>query len=274
MKNKYKDKIAIVTGGASGIGRALCEDLCAMGATVVVADINAKGADGTVQAVNACGGDACSSCVNVTSENDILRLVDETVAKYGRIDYMFNNAGIAIHGEVRDIDTDHWRKIIEINLMGTLYGTIAAYKQMVKQGSGHIVNTSSVLGLVGTGLNAPYATTKHAIVGLSTSLRSEGKGLGVKVSVVCPGFIQTNLYDSATIVKADNREFYDEVPFKRIDVKTATKKILKGVARNKSIIVFPFSAKFMWLAIRSNPNALDWAAAYSMRKFRAIRKDV
>ncbi|MCU0821969.1 MAG: SDR family oxidoreductase [Spirochaetes bacterium] len=274
MKNKFKDKVAIVTGGASGIGRSLCEDLCAMGAIVVAADINKSGADKTVEAVSACGGEACSSCVDVTTEKDIQRLIDETVKKYGRIDYMFNNAGIAIHGEVRDIDTDHWRKIIDVNLMGILYGTLIAYKQMVKQGFGHIVNTSSVLGLVGMGLNALYATTKFAIVGLSTSLRSEGKGLGVKVSVVCPGFIQTNLYDSATIVKADNKEFYGEVPFKRIDVKTASKKILKGVARNKSIVVFPMSAKLMWWAIRSNPDALDMAAAYSMKKFRAIRKDV
>ena len=270
----FNDKIAIVTGGASGIGRSLCEDLCSAGATVVAADINSKGADSTVQAVTACGGDACASCVDVTSEKDIQKLIDETVAKYGRIDYMFNNAGIAIHGEVRDIDLDHWRRIIDINLMGILYGTLAAYKQMVKQGFGHIVNTSSVLGLVGMGLNALYATTKYAIVGLSTSLRSEAKGLGVKVSVVCPGFIQTNLYDSATIVKADSKEFYGEVPFKRIDVKTASKKILKGVARNKSIIIFPMHAKLMWWATRMNPDALDMAGAYSMKKFRAIRKDV
>ncbi len=268
---QFKDKIAIVTGGASGIGRALCEDLCDLGATVIAADINEDGADQTVKAVCACGGEAESKCTDVTNIKDIQELVNHTVKTYGRIDYMFNNAGIAIHGEARDMNMDHWRRIIDINFFGILYGTITAYDQMVKQGFGHIVNTSSILGLVGMGTNVLYATTKHAIVGLSRSLRHEGKDLGVKVSCVCPGFIETSLYDSATVVNADPEKFYKSIPFKRVDVKTATKKILKGVARNKSIIVFPAHAWLMWLSTRLSTDALDRGGDIGMKNFRKLR---
>jgi short-subunit dehydrogenase len=186
---------------------------------------------------------------------------------------MFNNAGIAIQGEVRDMEKGDWDRIININLLGALHGTIAAYALMVEQGFGHIVNTASILGLVSIPTNCLYATTKHAIVGLSTSLRAEGAALGVNVSVVCPGFVQTGLYDAAVIRKADNDEFYAQVPFKRMDVTKAAREILKGVERNKAIIVFPLHARFMWWLQRINPNAMDRPNQEAIKAFRKIRRE-
>ncbi len=271
--SKFKDKVAIVTGGASGIGRAVCEELGKEGTTVIVADIDTGSAEQVASGIVSAGGTAQASYLDVTSAENVEKLVNQTADKYGHLDYMFNNAGIAIHGEARDMNLEHWQRIIDINLMGVLYGTTSAYERMLKQGFGHIVNTSSILGLVGMGMNVLYGTTKHAIVGLSTSLRAEAAGLGVKVSVICPGFIQSKLYDSATVVNADNDEFYKQLPFKRMDVTRAAKKILKGVKRNKGIIVFPFFANFMWWGSRINSDFFDRPGAIGMKKFRSIRRE-
>jgi len=269
---KYQDKIAIVTGGASGLGRALCEQLGARGAMVIVADINAAGAATVSESILASGGKARASHLDVTSEEDVRKLIDQTAAKQGRLDYLFNIAGFAIQGEARDMNLDHWRRILDVNLFGVIYGTTAAYTRMVQQGFGHIVNMSSLLGIVGFGLSAAYATAKHAIVGLSTSLRAEGADLGVKVSVVCPGFVETGLYAAATITCADKEEFYAQVPFKKMAAAPAAREILKGVARNQAIIVFPSSARVLWRLHRLNPNSMDMANRSIVRKFRKIRR--
>ena len=271
--NKFKNRIAIVTGGASGIGRAISLELGRKGATVIVADINLEGAEETAKSIVASGGRAEASKLDVTSEEEIQKLIDQTVAEHRWLDYMFNIAGIAIQGEARDMDRDHWKRIMDINLMGVVHGTRAAYAQMVKQGSGHIVNMASLLGIVGLGLSVAYATTKHAIVGLSTSLRAEGDGLGVNVSVVCPGFVQTGLYNAATITNADKDVFYSQVPFKKMDVTKAAKATLKGVERNEGLIVYPFHAKYLWWLHRMNPASLDMANRVTLKKFRSIRRE-
>ncbi len=273
MKNPFERKVAIVTGGSSGIGRAVSQALGRRGTTVVVSDIDVEGANKVAEGILENGGKAQPTHLDVTSEEDIKKLIEQTAAEHGRLDYMFNNAGIAIQGEARDMEKEHWDRIIRINLLGALHGTVAAYALMVEQGFGHIVNTASVLGLVSIPTNCLYVTTKHAIVGLSTSLRAEGAALGVKVSVVCPGFVQTGLYDAATIRKADNDEFYAQVPFKRMDVTKAAGEILKGVERNKGIMVFPFHARFMWWLQRIHPNAMDLMNREAIKAFRKIRRD-
>src|SRR5574341_1086121 len=183
----YKDKVAIVTGGASGIGRALCEDLGRRGAQIVAADINMEGAEKAVTAIISAGGRAQAARLDVTKAEDVRRLVRETASKHGRLDFMFNNAGIVSIGDSRDMDLEHWQRILDVNLMGVLYGTTAAYTLMARQGFGHIVNIASSAGLIPVPLLTPYVTTKFGVVGLSHSLRLEGVRLGVKVSVVCPG---------------------------------------------------------------------------------------
>ncbi len=197
----FREKVAIVTGGASGIGRRVCEELSGHGAKTIVADIDLEGAQEVSKTISGNGGTAWAARVDVTDAEAIRELIDETVADHGRLDYMFNNAGIDIGGETRDLLPEHWDRVLDINLMGVVYGTRTAYSLMVKQGFGHIVNTASLCGIMPIPLQVPYATAKHAVVGLSTSLRTEGAGLGVKVSAFCPGVIQTPLIEKSMVVK-------------------------------------------------------------------------
>ena len=271
--DNFKEKISIVTGAASGIGRALCEELDREKAVVIASDINTEGIQEVTSIITEAGGNGISAYLDVSQSEDVTNFVNKTADEYGRIDYIFNNAGISVSGEVRDMGLEHWQKVIRVNLMGVIYGTIAAYPLMVKQGFGHIVNIASLAGLIGYPTNIPYATAKFAVVGLSTSLRSEGKDLGVNVSVVCPGYIDTGIYDATPILKADREKVLANIPFKMMDVKKAAQLILRGVIRNKAIITFPFYAGLLWWLYRLHPAILTPLSSKTVKDFRALRAE-
>lgn len=267
----FNEKVALVTGGASGIGRALCEGLAGYGTVVTVADINGPGAKAVADGIVARGGRADAAALDVSDREAFSRLVDSAAARHGRLDYLFNIAGITLGGEVRDMTPGQWRRIIDVNLMGVLHGTTAAYRVMVEQGSGHIVNIASYLGLVAPPLTAAYNMTKFAVVGLSRSLRHEAAGLGVRVSTVCPGYIRTNLIESGTMLGVSPDDIIDLIPFRLLPVGKAVRPILKGVARNRELIVFPFHARFLWRLYRFMPSALMPLFRASVKKFRVKR---
>jgi len=271
MAGSFHNQVAIVTGGASGIGRALCEELARRGALAVVADIDHQGAQAVASMLAPDGGRALAAPLDVTRNEDGERLVEDTARAHGRLDYMFNNAGIGVAGEVRDLTLDHWRKAIEINLWGVIYGTMAAYSAMLRQGSGHIVNTASAAGLIGEPGLAPYSVTKSAVVALSAALRAEAESLGVRVSVVCPGFVDTAIYENAIGIKVDKDEFLAKLPVRLISAADAARAILRGVERNEAIIVFPFYARLLWWLTRINPGALAGFHRRMLANLRAMR---
>lgn len=202
------------------------------------------------------------------------KCIEETASEHEGVDYVFNNAGIASGGEVRDMQLEDWRRIVDINLWGVVYGTTAAYDIMREQGFGHIVNTASVAGLVPTSIEAAYAMTKHAVVGLSSSLRGEAADFGVNVTVVCPGFIDTAIFESAPLKEMDWQDIKSAIPFKMMDADTAARIILKGVARNREMIVFPFIYRVMYWITRIHPSILAPVGRKMLRDFRALRKNV
>ena len=267
----FKDKIAVVTGGASGIGRALCEQLGRREAVVTVADRDDAGADRAASTIRGAGGRALPAVLDVSEAEAVERLVDETVSRHGRLDYIFNNAGIGFGGEARDMELDDWRRVIDINLYGVLHGTAAAYRVMIDQGFGHIVNTASGFGLIPAPGEIAYATTKHAVVGLSTSLRPEAEGLGVKVSVVCPGLVETAIWNTSTILNVNREEVLSLMPLKKISAEKAAEATLKGVARNRAIIVFPLHARISWWLWRFRPSLLAPLHRKVAKDFRAVR---
>jgi len=270
----FKDKIAIVTGGASGMGRAACEQMGRHGATMVVADINHEGAKGVAESIVAAGGKARAVHLDVTQREDVINLVNETAREHGRLDLIFNNAGIGILGDERDKTLDHWKKIIDVNLLGVLHGTTAAYPLMVAQGFGQIVNMASMAGYIPSPMDAAYGTTKHAVVGLSTALRDEAADLGVKVSAVCPGFIKTPIIFNTPIlnVNVTREEIEENLPdWLFMDVNKAGTAILKGIARNRAMIVFPFHARVAWWLMRLCPSLFDRIGRLQIKAFRKNR---
>jgi NAD(P)-dependent dehydrogenase (short-subunit alcohol dehydrogenase family) len=272
--NLFQNKVSIVTGGASGIGRALCQELGQRGAVVIVADIDDEGAQQVASGI-AGEGQARAVHLDVSQEESVQNLIDETTSEYGRLDYIFNNAGIGISGEVRDLNLEHWRRVIDVNLMGVLYGTTIAYELMVRQGFGHIANTASLAGLIGYPTNTPYATTKFAVIGLSNSLRVEAAGLGVKVSVVCPGYVDTGIYDATSMVnisQADKQRLIAAIPFKLMDVKKAALAILRGVERNRGIIIFPAHARLLWWLYRLHPSLVIPLGNRIVKELREARR--
>ena len=272
LTGKLTEKVAIVTGAASGIGEAVSLELARRGARVVVADIDVGGAERVATAIAESGGQATASHVDVTREQDITRLAEETASAYGRLDYQFNNAGIAIGGDARDLTLDQWRRVLDVDLNGVLYGTLAAYPIMVRQGFGHIVNTSSAAGLLPTPLSAPYCTAKYAVVGLSLSLRAEGADLGVKVSVVCPGWVRTPIFENSVVVNMPN-ELLDRPPgrIKWIEAAQAAQVILDGVARNQAVIAFPGYIRLAWRVYRLFPRVVERGTPRQVREARTHR---
>jgi NAD(P)-dependent dehydrogenase (short-subunit alcohol dehydrogenase family) len=272
--NFLKDKIAIVTGGASGIGRALCTLLSGHGAIVVVADINAAGAHLVAAEISEKGGVGSGSEVDVSKEPQVRELVSETVARHGQVDYIFNNAGIELNGELHEVGIHHWHKALQVNLNGVIYGTTSAYPVMIEQGFGHIVNTASLAGLVPSPGLSLYAATKHAVVGFSTSLRAEALAFGVKVSVACPALVSTSIRETTAMMTGKVSADQAEIPLlSRMKPDVCASEILHGVRKNKAIIVIPRYAGFIWFVYRTFPSGSDAIISpLFMRLYRSLTK--
>jgi NAD(P)-dependent dehydrogenase (short-subunit alcohol dehydrogenase family) len=266
----FTDKIVVITGGASGIGRALGEELGRSGARVILADINADLLSETGDQLIASGYQVATAALDVRNFEAVKRLIEETAREHGRIDYLFNNAGIAVAGEVRDVSLDDWRGVIDTSLYGVVHGVVAAYPIMLKQGSGHIINTASLAGLIPASGEVSYSAAKYGIVGLSHSLRAEAADLGVRVSVVCPGFIQTPIFHTSEVVKLDRERLLAEIP-KAMPADQCARDILRGVERNKATIVVTASGKVFWRLYRYTPWLLNLLFRRSVRKMREMR---
>src|SRR5205807_108280 len=161
----------------------------------IVADIDKHGAQLVSSEICKNNGQAVPAELDVSSAPQVSALVNDIFSHHGRLDYVFNNAAIAVVGELRDGCLEDFRRLIDVNLFGVVHGTMAAYAVMLRQGSGHIVNISSMTGLMPTPILTAYSTSKWAIVGFPSALRLEAAELGVKVSVACPSLVRTNIPD-------------------------------------------------------------------------------
>ncbi len=267
-------KIAFITGGASGIGAALSESLAAAGAHVWIADRQIEAAETVARRLRGTGATAHAVALDVRDAGAFEAAITETVRTSGRLDFLFNNAGIGIGGEVDALTLEDWTDIIDVNLRGVVHGVQAAYPVMIAQGSGHIVNTASMAGLITTSAQAGYAATKHAVVALSKTLRVEAAAHGVQVSVLCPGVVRTPIlsggeYGRNRTLSRENLISLGET-LRPIEPAQFAEQALRGVLRNQAIIVVPRWWKALWYLERVSPTLSMRTAAIALKKTRAV----
>jgi len=189
-------KVAIVTGGGQGIGRAIALDFAEAGIDVVVADINLEAAEATAAEAAAAGCTPLPCELDVADAKSVEAMVEKVSEKYGRIDYLINNAGITRDGLLMRMGDDAWQTVMDINLTGTYLCSKAVIRVMMKQRDGRIVNISSVVGAMGNAGQTNYAASKAGVVGFTKSLAREVAARGITVNAVAPGFIQTAMTDA------------------------------------------------------------------------------
>jgi len=213
-------KSVLVTGAASGIGRATALVLAREGARVLAADLSGPGADETARMVQEAGGEALAVAADVTLDADVEAMVAAAVAAWGRLDCAFNNAGIAPAAvgpagqRVGDLSRQSWEGMLAVNLTGVWLCMKHELAQMERQGGGAIVNTASVAGLVGLPRSGAYVAAKHGVVGLTKAAAIDHAGAGVRINAVCPGYIETPMIAEAMARRGD--EIIAGVPLRRL----------------------------------------------------------
>jgi NAD(P)-dependent dehydrogenase (short-subunit alcohol dehydrogenase family) len=260
---------AIVTGGGSGIGAALCRALSAAGASVVAADLDLDAATSVAEGLER----VRPVRLDVVDAAAVQALVDQVVAEHGRLDLMFNNAGITLGGETEEISLAQWDRIIDVNIRGVVHGIVAAYPQMIRQGAGHIVNTASMGGLMAAGLLTSYVATKHAVVGLSLALRSEAAAKGVGVTVVCPSAVDTPILDKGEIGRFNGRDYYLKGQGIRrpLDPDALAAEVLEAVAGNRAMLVTPRVSRIAWRLGRLSPALVQRSSIRFVAKQRRLQ---
>lgn len=252
----YSNQVAIVTGAGGGLGRALCLRLAQLGARVHGADCDLPAAQETIRAIQALGRAATVHHVDVSDGAQVENLLRIVAESEGRIDLLVNNAGVGSWGPLEHVTPQQWRTAIDVNLWGTIHGTAAAYRIMLRQGSGRIVNVASAAGLLPVPGTVPYATAKHAVVGLSTSLRAEAAARGIRVNVVCQGPVRSDGFFRSLLL-SPRHTAARQAPRGAIPVEQAVDAIFRGIERDRSVIVFPARARLLWWAYRLWPGSLN-----------------
>ncbi len=254
MRDAFKDKVCIVTGAASGIGLQLAKDLAAAGAVVFMADVDAGRLADARKEIAA--GDVHTVVTDVTDAEQVRALIERAAGHNGRLDILFNNAGVGATCPWETITLDMWRFVLNINLWGVIHGLHFAVPLMRKQGGGQIVNTSSVGGLLDIPYQAVYCATKAAVASIGECLRYELADENIHVTTIYPGNVATPIFAGV-----------GSVPDDAVSVADAAKIILDAVARKETAVVFPEVSRVWAERVRCDPEYRE-AAMLAMARER------
>lgn len=265
-KRDLQGNNAVITGAASGIGRALAVELAKERCHLLLADINEDGLLGTLELVKRSGGSGEVFPCDVSILDDVMKMADHCFNAWGKVDLLINNAGVASIGFMGDIPIKDWEWIVSINFWGVVYGCHAFVPRMKKQGCGHIVNVASAAGILSSAEMAPYNATKAAVISISETLKSELAPFGIGVTVTCPTFIRTNLMEKLRYTD----EFQKQCSTTGIDNARWTPEmiaaqVVDAVRKDRLYVVPQAAAKLMWLSKRISPSAFFGLFAFLMR---------
>jgi len=263
----FQNAVAIVTGAASGIGAALAKALIDRGATVVLVDRSENVQERALEL----GNHAQGVVGDVTEPAGMTAVASAAIRKHGHIDYLFNNAGVGMFAQIRDMSLDDWKRLMDVNFFGVVNCINAVYPAMVERRGGCIVNIASFAALVPQPGTTAYSASKGAVVGLSLALRGEAAPLGVRVCCACPGVVDTAIFDAATIVGAERTQVTALIPVRGQSAERCAAEILNGVEDNRSIFVVTRPAKLAHALFQIIPGANDLFALHLGRKIQSIR---
>ena len=264
----FKNKVAAITGAGSGIGRALAINLAQQGCHLALSDVSAKGLEETAQMLQGYGVKVTTDILDVSDREAVYAWADKTAREHGKVNMIFNNAGVALSGTVGALSLEDYQWIMDINFNGVLYGTKAFLPHLKAAGEGHIINTSSIFGLASQPLMSGYNASKFAVRGLTESLRQDLEISRSPVSCSCvhPGGIKTNIAKSARmdascaqVTGTSEEEATKE--FEKLFITTpdkAAKTILNGVRKNSRRILIGPDARMFDLLVRMLPATYQW----------------
>jgi NAD(P)-dependent dehydrogenase (short-subunit alcohol dehydrogenase family) len=253
------DQTAIVTGGASGIGRALGEELAARGCSVVLADRQLELAREVAVKLENRGSEAWAAELDVRDLAAFEALARQVRARFGRIDFLFNNAGVGVGGGMEKYAPEDWGDVFDVNLRGVANGVQSVYPILIEQRSGQIINTASMAGLIPSPSQGSYTASKHAVVGLTKALRVEAKRFGVRASVLCPGVVRTPILTGGRFGRAKLALSEDDMlrlweRFRPMAPELFARRAVDAVLRNEAVVVLPKWWKAFWYLERLSPS--------------------
>lgn len=273
MNRSIKDwngKTVIVTGAGTGVGKAMCHELASRGAIIYVTARSMEKSQPVVDEITAKGYIAFAEKLEVSNEAEFKRVIELVKEKHGRLDVLINNAAIVFVGEFYDMEEAYIRKLVDVNLSSVLIGTLYAYRIMKEQGSGAIINVSSMAGFLPTAIMVAYSASKHGLVGLTRSLRAEAREFGVDVKAMCLGLVESEMLNKAETMLGDGNVVYETVPIKPMATDKAVRILVNGLRRKKMFVFVPGYAKFYYHFHRLLPALVFKGALATMKKYREV----
>jgi short-subunit dehydrogenase len=267
---ELRGKTALVTGAASGIGRAIALELAREGTRLFLVDINEDGLTAIAAEARGQGVEVASRRCDVGRPEEVSAAVAEVLAKWGGVDILINNAGITYYGKTEEMSADHWDRVLRINLHSHLQFTRELLPSLLARRDAHVLNVCSMFGLFGAPKLAAYCTSKFALVGFSESLRAEHGRDGLGVTALCPGFVSTNLFTSAPLGETQKEA---KVPpkFFQITPQRVARAAVRAIRRDRRIVVVEPAARITCALNRITPWVLDFFFHLGRRK-RVARK--
>jgi NAD(P)-dependent dehydrogenase (short-subunit alcohol dehydrogenase family) len=253
-----RGKTALVTGAASGIGRAIALELAREGARIYLVDFAEAGVEATADDARRLGVQAIVRRCDVSDAAQITACIQFVLAQWNSIDILVNNAGLTYYGRTTDMTADNWNRLLAVNLHAPIQFTRELLPALLNSRDAHVLNVASICGLVGLARVAAYTTTKFGLVGFSESLRHEFGRMGLGVTALCPGFVDTNLFTSAPRGK-DLKESKLPPRWTLITPETVARRAIRAIYRNQRVVVMQPMSRLMFLAKRFVPGLLDLA---------------